>query len=363
MLATLFAGTLLAAQTNQPQLKPAFAGDCAVVVALSGQRIGDLVQVTLDLGRLPEQTVNGTALPALEVPTGSPLQKGQKVRLSINGSDVPGGETTVEDSTARPASEKPTGVCASGGRSGATQPKGDALEASAYFGWAYDQFAPDSIGGYPPGTATEKHNRVLFGVDFDYRMLGSDTSKARLWLAGETLHGVRSADVDCSAETNKPPACNPQAGITYARAVLKDASSVEAYIQPRLEIARLQKGTSAPAQLYLSARFGFIGLDEAPRVYKNHQFGVGLMADDGPFKGSTLEFGWGMNEMLSDRKWKRLKVDGLLTFSLDGVPAVRDRGRFFIEMFIDNDLRGPTADSVQVFMGFDLDIRKFFGGS
>jgi hypothetical protein len=69
-----------------------------------------------------------------------------------------------------------------------------------------------------------------------------------------------------------------------------------------------------------------------------------------------------MNEMLSGRRWKRLKVDGYLTFGLDGVPGIRDRGRLFIQMFIDNDLAGNTPDSIQTFLGFELDIRRFFGG-
>ena len=69
-----------------------------------------------------------------------------------------------------------------------------------------------------------------------------------------------------------------------------------------------------------------------------------------------------MNELLSGRKWNRLKVDGYLSFDLQGVPVIRDRGRIFIEMFIDNDLAGDSADSIQTFFGFELDIRKFFGG-
>ena len=31
-------------------------------------------------------------------------------------------------------------------------------------------------------------------------------------------------------------------------------------------------------------------------------------------------------------------------------------------MFIDNDLAGDTPDSIQTFLGFDIDIRRFFGG-
>ena len=345
---------LLSDQPSASQIKPAFAGDCAVSVALTGQRSGDVVQVLLDLGGLPNRIVTDAAQATIDVPTGAPLQKGQQLRLLINGSAI--ANSPVSDP---PPGHKPTGTC--------DEPlekafAGDSFEANAYFGWAFDQFAPDNVGGYPPGTVTAKHNRALFGVDFDYRVLGNDSGHVQLWLAGETLHGVRNADIDCSAEVNKPPICNPQPGLSYARAVLENATSLEAYAQPRLEIATLQAGSSSPTKLYLTARFGFIALDDAPRVFKNHHFGVGLLADAGPFAGSMLEVGWGMNEMLAGREWNRFKLDGRLTFGLDGIPGIRDRGKFFVEMFIDNDLKGSAADCVQTFLGMDLDIRKFFGG-
>jgi hypothetical protein len=240
-----------------------------------------------------------------------------------------------------------------------TATAGQSLDATAYFGWAFDQFAPDSTGGYPPNTVTSKSNRALFGVNFDYRVLGNDKTGMQLWLAGETMHGVRSADIDCAAEENKPPVCNPAPGLSYARAVLADATSLEAYIAPSLRLAQLQRDSSSPTDLYVTARFGFVALDDAPRVFKNHHLGGGLRVRGGPFEGSSLEMGWGNNEMLSGLAWKRFKVDGTITFP---VPKTDENARFFIQMFIDNDLRGSGPDSIQTFMGVDFDIRKFFGG-
>jgi hypothetical protein len=340
-----------------PQIRPAFAGDCALVVALTGQRPGDVVQVQIGFGRLPAVTIAAEKQETVDVPTNAPLQVGESLILLINGAEI--ARTTAADSKLRPAGARPTGTC--------TAPAdeafdGSSFEATAYYGRAYDQFAPDSMGGYPPGTTTAKHNRQLFGVDFDYRMLGTDRSKMQLWFAGQTVHGVRSADIDCSAETNKPAICDPKDGTSYARAVLENASSLEAYVAPRIEFARLQRNSTTPSRLYLTARFGFIALVGAPRVFKNHHVGLGLQAEDGPFEGSVFEVGWGNNQMLSGTAWKRLKVDGLVTFSLQGIPWIRDKAHFFIEMFIDNDLRGHTPDSIQTFMGFDIDIRKFFGG-
>ena len=349
--------TSAAAQTGRAAIAPSFAGDCAVSVTLAGERTGDVVQVQVAFGSLQSRVLEAGDLKEVSVNTGAALQKGDTLRLLINGSEIAGARITTEDAAKRPPNRKPLGECP---KPETTVFAGDSLEASAYFGWAFDQFAPDSLGGYPPNTLTERHNRVLFGVNFDYRAIGSDRGGLQLWLAGETMHGVRSADVDCSAEENKPPECNPVPGVSYARAVLADATSVEAYVAPRLVFARLQKDATTPTSVYLSSRFGFIALAGAPRVYKNHHVGLGLIADDGPFAGSKVEVGWGMNELLSGRSWKRLKVDGMVTFP---VPRTGGVAQFFIEMFIDNDLNGNSPDSIQSFMGIDFDIRRFFGGS
>jgi hypothetical protein len=349
--------TSASAQTGSPAIAPSFAGDCAVAVTLAGQRTGDVVQVQVAFGSLQSRALEASDLKEVFVSTGAPLQKGDTLRLLVNGSEIPGARVTTEDAAKRPAGRKALGECA---KPDTEVFAGDSLEAGAYFGWAFDQFAPDSLGGYPPNTLTERHNRVLFGVNFDYRMTGSDSGRLQLWLSGETMHGVRSADIDCTAEENKPPECNPAPGVSYARAVLANATSVEAYVAPRLVFAQLQKDAATPTRLYATARFGFIALAGAPRVYKNHHLGVGLMADDGPFAGSKVEFGWGMNELLSGRSWKRMKVDGIVTFP---VPRTGETAHFFIQMFIDNDLNGSTPDSIQSFMGIDFDIRRFFGGS
>ena len=66
-------------------------------------------------------------------------------------------------------------------------------------------------------------------------------------------------------KTNKPTVCAPQRGMSYARAVLKDATSLEAYVAPRLEFG-VAEGRLDPAQVYATARLGFIALADAPRV-------------------------------------------------------------------------------------------------
>lgn len=237
----------------------------------------------------------------------------------------------------------------------------DSLHATAYLGWAFDTFAPDSIGDYPPGTVTTTKNRTLFGVDFDYRLAGSESGNSQFWLAGETLHGVRSADISCAGEDKASPLCDPKPGINYAKQVLTDQTSIEAYVTPRWEFKKLQVGSNAPTWLYATARVGFVAVTSAPRVYPNTHVGLGLRVANGPFEGSMLEGGWGNNELFSGPKWRRLKIDGLMTFGLDGVPGIGDKVNFFVQMYIDNDVGGTSSDSIQTFLGFDFDIRKFFG--
>jgi hypothetical protein len=107
------------------------------------------------------------------------------------------------------------------------------------------------------------------------------------------------------------------------------------------------------------ANFGFIALERAPSVYKSFHYGLGLRTIDGTFEGSYLEIGMGPNELFSGTK-SRLKIDGLVSFSLDAVPGVGEAPRFFVEMFIDNNL-SDGADSVQTFFGIDVDLSRAFG--
>jgi hypothetical protein len=232
----------------------------------------------------------------------------------------------------------------------------DSFIATAYYGRSFDTFAPDSLAGYPPGTTTTTKNRALFGVDFDYRLRGNKSEGWQLWVAGETLHGVRSADIPCATvEERASELCNPTIGISYATKVLTQQTSVEAFITPRLEFLKLQPNATA-TWLYATARIGFLAVAKTPTVYKSSHVGLGLRIDGGPFDDSRLEGGWGNNEALSGAAWRRLKVDGLLTFRVDPGEHVK----FFVEMFIDNDVRGNNPDAIQTFLGLDVDVRKFF---
>jgi len=329
------------------------AGDCRVEVTFSPALPRAVVGLLLNLGPLEPQVVDaGTTSATFE--TRRALVEHDELRVLVNGAAV--AEASVQ---AADPNRPPTGMCAE-----QEEPSGSAWEsfsASAYLGMAVDSFAPDSVGDYRnPQAADQRKTRQIFGVNFDYRLFGGDGDHVQLWLYGETLHGVRTADVDCEGET-PPPVCS-EASPFQDRAfyILQHASSLEAYVAPRLELWTLQRGSTTPTKVYVTTRIGFTALERAPSVYKSLHVGVGLLADDGPFAGSSLEVGWGQNELFARSDWNRLKIDGLLIFSIERIIRT-DAARFFVQMYIDNDPWGDGADSIQTFYGIDVDLQRVFG--
>jgi hypothetical protein len=339
-------------------------GDCRVVVKVTNPRGGDQVGVIVDQTLIREQTVvagGGTLTFALV----DPLRAGTVVRVRVNGSDsvnigaVAGLTAKVAD---KPGARAPS-VCA-----GEFEPDDETpFDASVFFGGVVDTFAPDKVGNYQnPGAGGQK-TQEIFGVDFDYRALGRSDSRVQFWINGETTHGVRSADIDCNPPdpNDKPPVCGkdlkPGDFPARARYILEHATSLEAYISPRLEFHTLQGGTDSPANLYITSRIGFLALKDAPDVYSSVHFAFGLLANAGNFAGSYVEAGWGKNELFTKR-WNRLKVDGVLSFGMDRIPGLSNLGRFFVQMMIDNDLKDEGPDSVRTYFGIDIDLKSAIGG-
>ena len=326
-------------------------GDCQVVVQLTPPRGGDRVGVIVELTEYQEQTVIA-GRSELAFPIGEPLREGFNVRVRRNGE-------VVAKAVVPAGGGPPQGAC------GTTSPSGGTpFFATAFFGTAVDTFAPDKVGDYKNPEAGAQNLQEIFGIDFNYRLFGNDDSRVQFWIDGETMHGVRTADINCKPERQEdiPPVCTKGPGINYparARYILEHATSLEAFVSPRLEFATLQRGSESPASLYVTARLGFIALKDAPRVYRSFHFAPGLVANAGPFEGSYFEAGVGKNELFSSR-WNRLKIDGLLSFSLTKIPVVGSGSRVFVEMMIDNDLKdGP--DSVRTFFGVDVNLQEAFG--
>src|SRR5262249_13389286 len=123
----------------------------------------------------------------------------------------------------------------------------EVFEANAYIGKAFDNFSPFERDQYLPATPGQpepgSHSRLLAGVDSRYRLVGDKGRAFQIWLSAFTLHGVRSADVDCSpAGTPSSPLCggvqDPQGRFL---ATLEHQTSLEAYFDTRIEFATLQQ--------------------------------------------------------------------------------------------------------------------------
>jgi len=359
----VLASLLIANASNAQQPAPlsgsvvtidkAEAGSCTVTLAIATPRAGDDVGLAVDLAEFREQTLTGTTT-KLEFNVGSPLRAGATVKLRLNGAEVgmplvvAARQGASTDPCRQPATATPVAL------------ERSPFAASAFFGEVVDTFAPDTVGDYKnPEAGSAQKLRTIFGVDFSYRLLGGESAPVQLWLRGETLHGVRTADIECNVP-DPPPVCSDATPFPdRAKYILEHASSIEALVAPRLEFKTLQLGSDSPARLYAMANIGFIALERAPSVYKNYHFGLGLRTIDGTFEGSYIEVGMGPNELFS-ASTKRLKIDGLVSFSLDAVPGLGEAPRFFVEMFIDNNL-GDGADSVQTFFGIDVDLKRAFG--
>ena len=348
------AGEAVAQPATSLTIKAMKVGDCQVVVGLTNPRAGDQVGVVVELTEYREQTVIA-GRNDLAFALGEPLRPGFRVKARLNGADA----VSATVPALQAGASSPQGTCAAAADTSDDSP----FDASAFFGEVVDNFAPDRVGGYKnPEAGSAQKLQSIFGIDFDYRALGRADSRVQFWINGETMHGVRTADINCKPENpdDTPPVCAKTS--TYperARYILENATSLEAFVSPRVEFHTLQSGTESPANLYVTLRLGFIALKEAPSVFTSYHAALGLVANEGNFAGSYFEAGWGKNELFSN-KWDRLKIDGLLSFSLENLTWFGDAGRFFIEMMVDND-RKDGPDSVRTFFGVDVDVRKAFG--
>jgi hypothetical protein len=349
-VATLFSPHVVVAQSALA-IGPLRVGDCQVVVQVTNARPGDQVGVVVELTASREQTVVAGRT-ELTFALAEPLRQGFRVRTTLNGTS--GKEEVVPAGGGIPRGQCETPVVEDE----------SPFDASVFLGMVIDNFAPDRVGAYiNPQAGSQQKAQWITGFDFDYRVHGRADDGVRVWLQGQTMHGVRTADIDCAPENSAevPPICPSSSATTpdRVRFILENATSVEAFVNPRIEFLKVQDGTDSSAWLYATANIGFIALKDAPKVFRTMHVAIGLLADEGNFAGSYFEAGWGKNELFST-EWNRLKVDGLLSFSMAGIPLVRDNGRLFVEMTVDNDLHdGP--DSVRSFFGFELDLRKAIG--
>src|SRR5262245_34635653 len=96
--AALLIPAIAAAQdvARSEKIKPVHAGDCAVVVELTGHQANDVVQVLMANGKLDPQNVKDPKKPTLTFNTVVPLQQGVGLALVINGTEELSARTSVQ---------------------------------------------------------------------------------------------------------------------------------------------------------------------------------------------------------------------------------------------------------------------------
>ncbi len=375
LLGLFLAAALLPRPTYaQTIAAPVQAGACAVFVRLAPPGgAGTEIELEVNKKKLPRTAADGKA--EIRIALTGPLGEGDELRARrLDPSNAAG--------TLGPA----VSVVKGGGPAECSAPSDDDVvsderepfEASGYVGGAIDNFAPASVGGYQNSEAGGRQNRVVGGFDFEFRITGSPESRRQVWIFGETLHGVRGADINCAPDNTDKPAVCDKLSVTNARAqlqyVLEHATSMEAFGGVRAEFLTLQGDTDTPAKLYATVRFGVMMLNgqvmttdpltsqerqiKANHAYRADHVGGGLLMPKGNFTGSYLEIGWGRTDLFDNEDiknhWRRLKIDGALSIKLKG-PMYG-----FVQLFADFDPSGKSADSVQTFFGMSFEIPEFF---
>lgn len=237
------------------------------------------------------------------------------------------------------------------------------FESSAYVGIAIDRFAAQEIQKYlNPEANGVRHERSIFGVDFEYR-LGSRRDRDRapqLWVYGETLHGVRSEDIDCKAAPNVPSCKDSLAGFgtnipPNALYMLRNASSLEAFVGARLEFLGLNLPGGNPARVYVKGQFGFVELTKSDGDAKDmHHVAIGAITVGGARAGSYLEVGYGRTDLFLVNRRKRIKIDGHFEQAVGGGVSL------FAQLFADVDGRNG-ADAMQSYFGLSFDVGEVVG--
>jgi hypothetical protein len=234
------------------------------------------------------------------------------------------------------------------------------MEATAYVGLAIDTFGSDELNQYlNPEENGVLHERSIFGFDFSYRLFGRPGDARQLWVYGETLHGVRSEDIDCK-ETPELPSCKKELaefGTDLAKTslfLLRNATSLEAYMGFRYEFLRMNLPGRHPAVAYVNFEPGFLEVAGSDGDAKAaHQISIGARAVGGPMLGSYLEFGYGRSDLFIRNRNRRFKFDGMLSREVAGGFSL------FAQLFADVDFR-EGSDSIQSYFGLNFDVGRLF---
>jgi len=258
-----------------------------------------------------------------------------------------------------------------------TDKRGDA-SITVHAGMVIDNFASDSTKTYLNyNDANSTRNRAAFGFDMEYRLLGDGEKtlaksendfftgqwNPQLWIYGHTLHGMRSAEVDCNANPTLSVCSNKVLAAPSANNnlyLLRNATSLEAHLGLRYEFLTLHAGGPSPASVYANGELGFLTVaDHGGDVVDMHHAGLGAVIIGGPFINSFLEVGYGRTDLFLRHRVRRFKVIAKAVWSpLQQITGLMGAS-LFAKMVADTDL-GTGADSIQTYLGVSCSLGRAF---
>jgi hypothetical protein len=225
-------------------------------------------------------------------------------------------------------------------------------------GSSIDSFAAADLKKYiNPNESGEFREQLVAGFDFDYKLTRG--TGPEVWLYGETIHGARSGEVDCSKDANTTKdACKIarlEVGSAQAPlAIFRKATTLEGFVGLRADLFELGDD-KAPSSFYVKGQLGFLSVaGKGGDIVDVHHVGLGIMLNKGPFTDSYFEIGYGRNDLF-EKKHGRKKVDAFLTFGRSTSPKAKP----FFQMCIDSDF-GDGPDNIQTFFGLDVNVLEIF---
>jgi hypothetical protein len=272
----------------------------------------------------------------------------------------------------------------------------ESFEASYYVGVGIDNFAGDNTLNYFKEDVDKlgtNSTRLVTGLDFAYRLFGQrrrlrfkqgnqsgtfinpETDKpeayrapqfAQLWIYGETIHGVRTKEVDCSDGNFKQlSVCQKDGSIGSGDLVgiAKSASTLESYLGLRYEFAPLshllQSDETDRARVYAKIQYGAISVAGTGKSTKESFIGVGATTVSGVLEGSYLDIGTGRTDLFRKAAGRRIKLDAFISIYPTAIPfldipmlrRLDERVRPFAQLTVD---AGRSSDSYQSYFGFDF---------
>ena len=236
------------------------------------------------------------------------------------------------------------------------------LEVYPYLGFVVDNFAASATQSYfNQQESGDSKTRETWGFWFQYPLGRTDNLKGKncdtpadsgempaIWLYGQTAHGVRSAEVDC---TNSTDGFCSDSTTEKSLGILRNATSLESVLGLRWESTPFQNSNAVS---YLKLQAGFVAVqDDIDDVAEISHVGVGWRIRSGQYRNSFIEIGVGKNDLFLERNTDRIKVnarlvkEGLLSglFNIGGSKA-----KGFVHLSVDVDGHsGP--DTIQTYLG------------